>query len=104
MDVQSRDQLRFDRKICSKKCPQKHLDPGADFVLVNCAFLALVGGLALPYNILPFMCTESLAGSQDPLFCLFFSTARDFRAGLLCFLNETWRFLVLVLCWSLVLF
>ena len=31
-------------------------------------FLALVGGLALPYNILPFMCTESLAGSAGPTF------------------------------------
>ena len=38
MDDQSRDQLRFDRKIFSKKSLQKHLDPGADFVLVNCAF------------------------------------------------------------------
>ena len=38
MDDQSRDQLRFDRKIFAKKSLRKHLDPGADFVLVNCAF------------------------------------------------------------------
>ena len=142
MDDQSRDQLRFDRKICSKNL---HKNTWI-LVLILCwsivLFLAPVGGLALPYNILPFMCAESLAGSQDPLFCLFFSTTRDFCAGLLsfskpklgdfwcsfcacllcffernlaisgarfvlvscAFLNETWRFLVLVLRWSLVLF
>ena len=87
-------------------------------------FLALVGGLALPYNILPLMCTESLAGPRDPLVCLQFfellvifelvscpflnrnlaiSGAR-FALVSCAFLQEPWRFLVLVLCWSPVLF
>ena len=143
MDDQSRDQLRFDRKIFSKKSLQKHLDPGADFVLVNCAFFGSGWwpGPSLQYTSFH-VCRISCWLPGPTFSSVFFSTTRDFCAGLLsffkpklcdfwcsfcacllcffernlaisgarfalvscAFLNETWRFLVLVLCWSLVLF
>ena len=86
---------------------------GARFVLVSCAFLnetwrflvlVLCWSLVLFWTILGDFWCSFCAG----LLCFFernlaISGAR-FVLVSCAFLNETWRFLVLVLCWSLVLF